>query len=235
MTATQQAPSATRPLHDVRGFWRVLLGVFAPLPFLAKGLWYLLSPVDGDISFADDVAAAQAHHGMAALMLALDVVFCVGLIPATVAVVMVARRGAPRLAAAGAFLALLGQLVGFGLLGGPITPTVATVRYGLGSSDLAGLSDGIENDVFMQLSGLLFLVGIVFGLGLLGIALWRSKAAPAWAGIAILVGAGTHPFVPGHIGQGIGLLVACVGYAGAAMALQKLPNDAFDLAPARAS
>jgi len=40
-------------------------------------------------------------------------------------------------------------------------------------------------------------------------------------------------FLPGHVAQGVGLLVAAVGYAGASLALLRLGNDDFDLAPAR--
>jgi len=43
----------------------------------------------------------------------------------------------------------------------------------------------------------------------------------------------TRSFLPGHVAQGVGLLVAAVGYAGASLALLRLGNDDFDLAPAR--
>jgi hypothetical protein len=44
-----------------------------------------------------------------------------------------------------------------------------------------------------------------FGLLLLGIALWRSRVAPAWMGIALGLGGFTHPFLPGHVLAGLGL------------------------------
>jgi len=56
---------------------------------------------------------------------------------------------------------------------------------------------------------------------------------PAWYGIALMVGGVTHPFIPGAAGQGIGLVVAAVGFAGASVALLRMRNDEFDLPPRR--
>jgi hypothetical protein len=46
-----------------------------------------------------------------------------------------------------------------------------------------------------------------------------------------LLGGATHPFIPGNVGQGIGLLVAAVGFAGASVALLRTRDDDFDLPP----
>jgi hypothetical protein len=224
---------ARRPLRDVRGFWRILLAIIAPLPMLAKGAYYLLAPVDGDANFTDTVAAFNANTQLLDALKWLDVVFVVGLIPATYAVAWVARRGAPRLTTAGAVIALAGFLAGIALLGGVETPALLTVQHGLDANAMSALNDALTSDPLLGIASLLFIVGIVFGLGLLGAALWRSQYAPAWMGIALLVGGATHPFIPGHIGQGVGLLVAAVGFAGASVALLRMRNDEFDLPAAR--
>jgi len=230
MTATV---SAVRT--DVRTFWRVLLAAVAPLPMLAKGIYYLLTPVEGGAGFDETLAAVTAHERLAGLLMWLDVVFVVALVPATFAVAWVARRGAPRLTTAGALISLLGFLAGVALLGGVMTPALATVRHDLDPGTMAAFSDAMEGEPLMGVAGLLFISGVVIGLGLLGAALWRSRSAPAWAGIAIMVGGITHPFVPGSIAQGVGLLVAAAGFAGASYALLRQPDDAFDLPPARVS
>jgi hypothetical protein len=85
------------------------------------------------------------------------------------------------------------------------------------------------------IAGLLFILGITIGLLLLGIALWRSRVAPAWMGMALALGGFTHPFMPGHVAAGVGLVVAAVGFAGASRALLRMRNDDFDLPPARPS
>ena len=233
MSVTTGTPAATAVAPDVRRFWRVLLAVIAPLPMLFMGVQNLLSPVDGGESFAATVAAYRADPGLAAVLQWLQVPFLVLLTPAAFAVAWVARRGAPRLATAGALVALTGFLAGFGVLGGTPHPAYLTARDGL---DVAAVGELVAADgehPVVLLGGLLFILGITVGLLLLGIALWRSRVAPAWAGAALAVGGFTHPFLPGHVAAGIGLLVAAVGFAGASVALLRMRDDAFDLPPAR--
>jgi hypothetical protein len=225
------AVTAAKPPRDVRGFWRILLAVIAPLPILAKGIFYVISPVDGDADFRESVAAFANHRQLLGAMKWLDVVFVVGLIPATFAVAWVARRGAPRLTTAGAVIALLGFFAGLTLLGGVETPALLTVQHDLDVNTMAELDQALHSEPLLGIASLLFIVGIVFGLGLLGAALWRSRYASAWMGIALMVGGATHPFVPGHVAQGIGLLVAAIGFAGASVALLRMTNDRFDLPP----
>ena len=232
-TASPVVDHAARPLRDVRGLWRILLAIVAPLPVLAKGVYYLLIPVDGDASYPDTVAAFTAHPQLLDVLKWLDVAFMVGLIPATYAVAWVARRGAPRFTTAGAAIAFTGFLAGIALLGGVETPALLTVQHGLDPTTMSALQDALMSEPLLGIASLLFIVGIVFGLGLLGAALWRSRYAPAWMGIALMVGGATHPFIPGHVGQGIGLLLAAVGFAGASVALVRMRNDEFDLPAAR--
>src|SRR5437868_13024522 len=103
---------ATKPPRDRRGFWRIVLAVIVPLPFLTKGLYYILTPAAGDTTFKESVAWFEAHRGMLGLLKSLDAVFVVTLIPATIAIAWVARRGAPRLTTAGAGIALTGFFSG---------------------------------------------------------------------------------------------------------------------------
>jgi|tagenome__1003787_1003787.scaffolds.fasta_scaffold20780634_2 hypothetical protein len=220
--------------HDTRGFWRLLLAVVAPLPVLAKGIWYLLIPVEGDADFPTTVAAFREHPTLVGNLRWFDAVFIVLLLPATFAVAWVARRGAPRLATAGASLALLGCLAGFGLLGGIDTPELLTAVYKADPNAMSAVYDAVRLDPVGLIAGLFFIVGIVFGLGLLGVALWRSRAVPAWVGIALMIGGITHPFLPGHVAQGVGLFLAEVGFVGAAVALLRQSNNEFDLPPAAA-
>lgn len=216
--------------HDVRGFWRTGLALIAPLPLLAKGLQYVLSPVNGDAPVQATVAAYQADLGRMELLAWLDIVFGTFLVPATVALIWVARRGAPRLTTAGALLTLPAFLTAFFVIAGP-QPAVLAARYGLDLDAVTTLTQAAESDPTILVVGLLFLVGIVFGLPILGIALWRSRTVSIWLAAALVLGAGTHPFVPGHLGQGIGLLLATLGFVGASIALIRTTNAAFDLPP----
>jgi hypothetical protein len=98
---------------------------------------------------------------------------------------------------------------------------------------IAQLDTALQNNPVTGLGGLLFICGLVIGSVLLGIALWRSHAAPAWAGIALAVGGFTHPFLPGPTPTAIGLLILAIGFGAASIALLRTNNDDFDLPPAR--
>ncbi len=225
------AAEARRSVHDTRSFWRLLLAVVVPLPFLAKGAYYVLVPVDGDADFAATVGAFEAHRGLLETLKWLDAAFVVLLLPATVAIAWVARRGAPRLTTAGAAIALAGFLFGLSLLGGVETPALVTAQHDLDRSSMSALDRTLTHEPLLGLASLLFIAGVVLGLGLLGGALLRSRAVPVWAGLCVLLGGATHPFLPTHVGQGAGLWVAAVGCVGVSAALLRMPDDAFDLPP----
>jgi hypothetical protein len=236
---TEPAPDSTtapsKPLRDRRGFWRILLAIIVVLPMPAKGVFYLLTPVAGDVTFEESVASFEANRDILEVLKWFDAVFVVTLIPATIAVAWVARRGAPRLTTAGAVLALTGFLVGMPLLGGVMTPALITVQHDLDVTATAAVDDALHHEPLLGIASLLFIVGVVFGLGLLGGALKRSRAVPAWVGIAVMLGGVTHPFIPNHIGQGIGLFVAAAGFAGVSVALLRMTNDEFDLPAVRSA
>jgi hypothetical protein len=218
----------TDTARDVRGFWRVLLAVVAPLPMFFMGLYYLISPVDGDAPFATTLAAVSADPGRFELMQWLQVPFFL-LIPAMFAAAWAARRTAPRLATAGGLLAVGGISAGFFLLPGVVQPEYLVVHEGLDAATMQKFADAMEKQPTVAIGSLLFILAITFGLLLLGIALWRSRVAPAWMGIALALGGFTHPFMPGHLAAGAGLVVAAIGFAGASVALLRSSNDAFDL------
>ncbi|MGH8829094.1 MAG: hypothetical protein ACRDVZ_16140 [Jiangellaceae bacterium] len=223
------SPTRAKPVRDRRGFWRILLAVILPLPMLAKGVFYVLTPVAGDVTFKESMASFEANRDILETLKWLDAVFVVTLIPATIALAWVARRGAPRLTTAGAVIALTGFLFGLTLLGGVTTPAQMTVQHDLDHTSMAALDDALHTEPLLGIASLLFIVGIVFGLGLLGGALKRSRAVPAWVGLAVMIGGATHPFIPHPVGQGIGLLVAAAGFIGVSAALLRMTNDEFDL------
>ncbi|MGH3384420.1 MAG: hypothetical protein ACRDO1_07570 [Nocardioidaceae bacterium] len=227
--APRTRPESASPLHDRRGFWRILLAVVVPMPMLAKAVYYLLTPVAGDVTFQESVTSFEANRGLLETLKWLDAVFVVTLIPATIALAWVARRGAPRVTAVGGFIALSGFFAGIALFGGVMTPALVTVQHDLDVSSMAALDEALHHEPLLGIASLLFIVGVVFGLGLLGEALRRSRAVPSWVGIAVMVGGATHPFIPHHMGQGIGLLVAAAGFAGVGVALLRMTNDGFDL------
>jgi hypothetical protein len=230
MTATLTEPTL-RTTTDTRTYWRVLLAVIAPLPLLAMGVSYLLSPTDGDADVATTVAGVEAHPGRALVSMLTGLLFVIFLPPATAALAWVTRRRAPRLTAVGASLTLLGLLTGFATL--PAGNNIAWIaeQKDLDLQMIQTLDDALWAQPTSNVGILLFLAAITIGLPLLGIALWRSKAAPRWMAVCLIVGMATHMFTPGHVAQGIGLLVGAVGFVGVSRALLRMRNDDFDLPP----
>jgi hypothetical protein len=83
---------------------------------------------------------------------------------------------------------------------------------------------------------LLFLLGQGVGLILLGIALWRARVVPAWAGIVLAVSGPAHLLMPGgNAGAAFSWAMTAVGYAVASVALWRIRDADFDLPPGEAS
>ncbi|WP_426512508.1 hypothetical protein ACPPVO_18905 [Dactylosporangium sp. McL0621] len=153
--------------------------LLAPLGQLIQ---FLVSPVGPGDSAAEQVAAAAAHTGAMRLAVVLDLPILL-VLPAVLYAGLVAGRS--RLATAGTALTF-GTALGAGyLLGQDIVVQVAA-----GQADRAGAVALVEGYATSGvLTGLvaLYLVGHVVGFILLGIALIRSRAVPAWAGVALSV------------------------------------------------
>jgi hypothetical protein len=225
------APGAVHPARDTRGFWRVLLAVLAPLPFLAKAVYYALMPDSGD-SWRNLVVWNAAHPNTYAALQWFDAVFVVLIVPAAFTVAWIARRGAPRLATIGALVLITGFLAGISLNTNDDKLAYITASHHFNAAIVNEVDDALQNNPVVAIGGLLFIAGLVIGTVMLGIALWRSHSAPTWAGIALAIGGATHPFLPGPIPKAIGLMVAAIGLSGATITLLRMRNDEFDLPPA---
>jgi hypothetical protein len=210
----------------------VLFAILAPLPLLGLGASYVISQVPSDGPFQSLVDAAAAHHQSTALAGVFGLFFLIGLIPATAALAWCTRRKAPTLTAIGASISMLGFLAALPLLPNDSGLALVTADKHLDVNTIAGLDKALWAQPVNQVASILFLAGIVVGLPLLGIALWRSRIAPTWMAACLIVGGFTHPFIPNHIAQGIGLWLASIGFIAATRALLRMSNDEFDLPPA---
>jgi hypothetical protein len=215
--------------RDTRTFWRLLLAIVAPLPMLCMGVVYVIKPFEGDATLPDTAAAINAHLWLYEVTMWLGLPFLVGLVPAVVALAWVTRRRTPVLTTVGAVWTLLGCLSAFPLLVPDDLLAYLAVTKGLDMATLAALDEAWWALPVTGAAALLFISGIVVGLPLLGIALWRGRVAPRWMAISLIIGGATHPFLPNHVVAGIGLLVAGIGFAGATRALLRMTNDEFDL------
>lgn len=231
-TATPATTTASR--KDPRSYYRLALALAAPIPFAALAASQLIIAVPGGSNVPEVSADIAGRSGAVALGQWLELPFYLLLIPAILAVASVTWRRVPRLTAIAVSITVPGFAAAFAL-SAPSTLTLArlTEQLGLDANDMAALSDAWWEYPVAAAGGLFFIVSLVIGLGLLGIALWRSRRAPGWMGWALTLGTVTHPFLPGPVIAPLGLLVAAVGMAGATVALVRTSNDDFAL-PVRA-
>lgn len=230
MSATTVQPSVeTTSRRDARTFWRVLLAVLAPLPLLGMGIAYLLQPFDGGAEMGEIIAAMQAHPDRSTAAMLAGLPFLLFLIPATAALAWTTRRRRPVLTTVGAGISLLGFLAAFPLLPGGDSFAWVAAQENFDVVTVTRFDEALWAQPVVGVATILFLSGLVIGLPLLGVALWRGKVAPAWLAWCLILGTATHPFIPGHTAQGIGLLVGAVGFLGVSRALLRTPNTDFDL------
>jgi hypothetical protein len=221
-----------RSSRDARRYYRMALAVVAPLPLAAMGVNYLVLGVPAGAEFTETAQAIAADPSVAPSWLdALGAVFFALLIPAVLAVAAVTWRRVPRLTAAAVTLTVPGFALGFGMLPNGTRLAQLTDELGLDVAAVAALDTAWAEQPWVLLAGLWFIVGIVIGLGMLGVALWRSRQASAWTGIALALGGATHPFLPGNTAQGLGLILGAIGFGGASHALVRMRDDEFALPP----
>lgn len=222
----------TRSPRDLRPFWRTAIALLLPLPLLGLSLTYLLFPGPSRASFAAEVAAVTDHPARMAMLGWLHLPFFLGMVPACLAVAWLCRRRAPVLATFAGTLTAAGFGAGFALL--PDGDLAAALQTGVDPAVLERMDDAAWAAPRAEVGIVLFLLGgLMAGLALLGVALVRSRTAPLWAGIALIIAGPTHPFAPNTTLSGLGLLLGAAGFAGVSWALLRARDDDLDLPPAR--
>jgi hypothetical protein len=124
------------------------------------------------------------HPDRANLAKLCDVLAMPFLIGTALVYVLLARERSPRLTYTA------GVLLGFGLVGLSIVQGFETLQFGLaqdGRLDLTTLADAIDDATIPPAIAMivLLLVGGVFGLLMMAVALWRSRAVPRGAVLLI--------------------------------------------------
>ncbi len=218
-------------VHDARGLWRVLLAVVVPMPWLAKGIQYIV--FEPDFEHSSDQVRYFASHDVYTYLQWLDLLFVVLVVPSILAMAVVSRRGAPRLAAAATLVMGGGFLMVLPLNLSSDHVAWVAAQNGLDPTGTGRLIDDIGSDPRTGLGVLGFLVAIVIGSVLVALALWRSQAIPSWAAALVGLGGATHIFIGGfgHVVHGAGLVVLAVGCAAVSRRLLTMSTDEFDLPP----
>ena len=143
---------------------------------------YLVTPISEADSASAQVAQAAAHLDRMRWAIPLDLLILL-VAPAVLCAGALAGARVSRLAAAGAGLVFVTWLGAGYLLGTDILLYLAATA---GDQTAAvGLVDGYLYHPVVESLVVAYLVGHVLGFVLLGVALWRARAVPRWAAVAV--------------------------------------------------
>jgi hypothetical protein len=228
-TATSRAAGSVSRQHA--GFDRQALAVVLPIGPLAIAILRGILPYKTTDSNTTLAAQVASHQGTETLVVWLTFIAMLTLIPGIIAVGLMARRGAPRLGTAGLVLAFAGFMSLFwSTVAGSDNVALAAARIGVSPALTGRLLDSMAAVPAIGLGSWLFVAGHILGLVLIGIALWRGHVLPSWAGLMIAASQVLHfifaVVVPVHALDGLAWGLTAVGFAVAALALEREPEVA---------
>jgi len=229
MTATAASRAAGINARPRVGLDRRALAIAMPIGPLAIAVVRGILPyntTDSNTTMAPKVAA---HQGTESVVIWLTFITLLTLLPGVIALGLLARRGARRLGTTGLVVAFIGFACLFwSSVAGSDNVALAAARLGLSPASTGRLLDSMGNITPIGLGSDLFVLGHIVGLILLGIALWRSRAIPAWAALALALSQVFHfmfaVIVPVHALDGLAWAVTAVGFGAAALALLRDPD-----------
>jgi hypothetical protein len=216
---------ATRSDAPSRGTWsRAGLSVVIVLGPLSIGLLRAILPysdADDPTTIATKISqhrTAESAVGWLALLAFLT------LVPGAIAVGQLAARRSPRLGTWGLALTTAGYAC-LAVIAAVDFAAVAALEAGVPPSEVASLVEGMNGSPVAVAGTVIYVVGHVAGLILLGVALLRAHVIPAWAAWAIIVSAPLHLIfavaVPAAVPMALAWLLTAVGFAMAARVLTR--------------
>jgi hypothetical protein len=223
-----------RPARDTRTLRRTVAALLLPLGPLTIAIIRGVLPYKTGTDHNEVLDAVAGDPAAMRLVMWMVVLAIFTLLPSILIACRVAMRRAPVLATislgllvpafVGLMIAIEDHILYVAATGGYDRSTM--VRF------LADLSTTAPQQVGIDV----YVTGHLIGMVLLGIALWRSGAIPAWAGIAVAASQPLHltavlTGAPSLVdGATWGLVV--VGFTLAAYRVLRTPNDEWDLPPA---
>jgi hypothetical protein len=201
--------------------------VIGPAALLGQAL---VTPVSAGGDPAAQVADAASDLSAMRWALLLDAPLLL-VVPAVLFAGAVAGARRSRAAAAGAGVAFMGTLAAVFLLANDILLYEAAASNDPGA---IGLVDDYQHNALFVTMLVLYIAGQAIGCLLLAIALWRRRAVPRWAAVAV----GAFPIIGLAFAPG-GAALAVAGFGACALALRRTavepsPTDmSAPLTPAR--
>ncbi|MFL6061077.1 MAG: hypothetical protein ACJ72E_07595 [Marmoricola sp.] len=234
--STLQTSTATQPptAADLRRATRILAAVILPVGPAAVAVLRFVLPYTTLDSSTDIARGVAAHQGRENLVVWLGFVAALTLVPAVVLVARVTARSAPRLTAA-AVLLLVPAYLSLAFLVSSDASALYAAKHGLSTAVAADMYNGTHPVV--MIAGLLFVVGHVLGTVLLGVALLRSGAIPAWAAWITIAAQPLHFVAAVILGSHPLDLVAwgmnAVGFAVVSVAILRMSDESWSPRPSR--
>lgn len=231
--STSTLETGARRRSDLRSNSRLLAAILLPVGPACVALLRYFLPYGIADDGPDAVAAIAAHPDRQSLCVWLGLVALLTLVPAVLAVGRLTRRTAPRLTAAALVLLVPGYLM-VGLL----VSSDAMAWYGVEE----GLDRATVTELFSHghlatgVAAGIFVAGHVVGTILLGLAMWHSGAVPRWVAVITVIAQPTHFVAAVIVGSPtldlVGWGMNAVAFAACSVAILRMSDDDWDLAPA---
>lgn len=234
MTATTavRSPEAVR-VRDSRTFRRLGLVAILPLGPLALTILRGVLPYPMSDNNADMVSAITADPAAQTIVVWMGFLALFTLPPAVLALGRLASRRAPILGTSALVIAGAAYLSLFWWAASDVIALTA-VQGGSDAATITRVLDLYFADPTVAGSLGLYVLGHIIGTVLLGLALWRAGILPAWAGIVLAASQPVHlvsVILGSRLFDAAAWGTATAMFALAAVAVARMPNDDFDLAP----
>lgn len=226
------APPVTRT--DTRTVRRYAAAALLPLGPLSVAILRGMLPYFHASDSRQTIEQTAGHLGRQDAVLWLSLAAAFALVPSALAAARLAQRHAPVLSLLGVGLLVPGYLA---LPFAVQDPAIRALAGGaVDHQTAATLLDQLNGLAPVAIAGVIFILGHIVGTVLLGAALWRAHAVPAWAAVAVIVSQPLH--LVAFVILGNQPLDVCawsltaLGLGVAAARVLRTPNDSWDLPPA---
>jgi hypothetical protein len=232
-----QTAVPTRGPRDARRARRLAAAILLPVAPLSVAVLRLIWPAFSATDTRTSLDAVAAHPGAQEAVLWLSLLMTLTMVPAVLAAVRLARRRRPALAMLTAGVNLVAYLAGATALVAPDLLALVAARGGYDRATVEPFIDAVNAHPSIGVGLVLFVIGHIGGMILLGAALWRI--IPVWASVALIVSQPLH-FIAYVVLQirlldGLSWGLTALGFIACAVAVARTPDDDWDLPPARAA
>lgn len=219
--------------NDTRTFRRIGAAALMPIGPLAVAVLRGVMPYDTTSDSQTLLSQAAAGLGRMDAVLWLTLAMT-ALFPATLAATRLTQRRAPVLSLIAVVLLIPAWAGIFFAAGDPAIRALAS--GGVDPATGAKLLDALMNQGPVVVATGVFVLGHIAGLILLGAAMWRARAVPVWAAVALIASQPLHfvfaVIVPNHLLDALAWGLAALALGVAAVKMARTSNDDWDVAPA---